>query len=101
MSKKKSLGSSPIGYTSQNSTMDFIPDLGVSSSKSKVRDSSLTAISKEEEKDQEQESKKKKIVSYSLEAELVTKIKSIADKNNMYYSSLVNQALKSWIGQRY
>lgn len=98
MSKKKSLGSSPIEYRSQKSSMDFIPDLGVSASTQKTKKTSLQTV-KQEEKEQT-ESRKKKIVSYSLEAELVHKIKKIAQKKDMYYSSLVSRAVKSWISRQ-
>lgn len=102
MSKKKSLGSSPIEYKSQKSSMDFIPDLGVSTSTEKTKKSSFQPVNKQDKKQEakkDKEKKKKQIVSYSLEAELVSKIKKIADKKEIYYSSLVSQALKNWIGQ--
>lgn len=102
MSKKKSLGSSPIEYKSQKNSMDFIPDLGVTASKQKAKKSSFHPEDKQDKKQEvkkDKEKKKKQIVSYSLEAELVNKIKEIANKKDIYYSSLVSQALKSWIGQ--
>lgn len=99
MSKKKSLGSSPIEYKSQKSSMDFIPDLGVSTSTHKQKKSSLQAAESLEEEEQTNKNKKKKVVSYSLEIELVNKVKALANKEDIYYSSLVSQALESWIGQ--
>lgn len=105
MSKKKSLGSSPIGFTSKDSTMGFIPDLGVSPSKNKVSESpsaDIAEINRSQEKlaDTPQESKtEKKIVSYNLEVDLINKVKSIASQKEMYYSSLVSMALKNWIAE--
>ena len=106
MSKKKSLGSSPIAFKSEKSTMGFIPDRGVSKNK---KDNNTAVIAKNQTKDKrKQESRsssrtkakkknKKKIVSYYLETNLINKIKSIADNNDMYYSALVTSALKYWI----
>lgn len=104
MSKKKSLGSSPIGLKSKNSSMGFIPDLGVSKSKEKAKESSLVyERERQNEKIQngnkEKKEKKKKIVSYNLEVDLISKIKSIAEQKEMYYSSFVSMALKSWIAE--
>lgn len=83
MSKYKSLGSSPLGFQSNNGTMSFIPDLGVSKSK---------------QKDPEPEStSEKKTVSYYLELDLIEKVKSMATKKDMCYSALVSNALHRWI----
>ncbi len=98
MSKKKSLGSSPIGFKSNNSSMGFIPDLGVSRSRQtkKTQYSSSTTSNRQKPIPNEP---KKKVVSYSLEITLVDRIKTTADRKEMFYSSLVSQALKSWLAQ--
>lgn len=104
MSKKKSLGSSPIGLKSKdNSKMGFIPDLGVSKTKQKDKPPSLLS-GKENESEEVQEpvkqrKVKKKIVSYNLEVNLIKKIKSFAEKEEMYYSSFVSMVLKNWIAE--
>lgn len=108
MSKKKSLGSSPIGLKSESESMGFIPDLGVSASKQEVAKPSKgnigvkkqlkedTQSSQEQENDQPPE---KKIVSYNLEVDLVERIKSTARQKDMYYSSFVSMVLKNWIAE--
>lgn len=103
MAKKKSLGSSPIGYKSSNgSKMDFIPDLGVSKPS---RESSQQKKSKpkeetaEDHKNGEEKSTEKKIVSYNLEVDLIDKIKYRAKEKDMYYSSFVSKVLKSWLAE--
>lgn len=106
MSKNKSLGSSPIAFKTEKSSMGFIPDLGVSKTKQKKRKKEQVRISvnsrkstrktktkNDSEKDKEN---KKKIVSYYLEVDLIEKVKSVADQKDMYYSSLVTNALKTW-----
>ena len=112
MSKKKSLGSSPIGYNTDNgSKMGFIPDLGVSkqetdhpkaaperpslSKKKKSKQSRSTTVPSSENK-----KPKKKIVSYNLEIRLIDKVKSTAKEKDMYYSGLVSTALKSWLAEQ-
>ncbi|MGM0547434.1 MAG: hypothetical protein ACQEST_12020 [Bacteroidota bacterium] len=107
MSKKKSLGSSPIEFKSQKSAMGFIPDLGVSEKEQKSPQKEVTTISKTTQKKKEKKTKadsqdnakksKKKIVSYYLEIDLIEEVKSIADQKDMYYSSLVTVALKQWL----
>lgn len=108
MSKKKSLGSSPIGFQSESSTMGFIPDLGVSTkSEDKVVKPSKANRVEEQwprnkrpyNSDKQKQKPEKKIVSYNLEVDLVEKIKSLASKKDLYYSSLVSMALKSWIAE--
>jgi len=109
MSKKRSLGSSPIGFKSDDSSMGFIPDLGVSKSK-KHKDRNSTSSEEqvvnndsqeqaEEEPSNKQEKSKKKIVSYNLEVDLIDRVKTIAGEKDMYYSSLVSLALKRWIAE--
>lgn len=102
MSKKKSLGSSPIGFKSKSSTMGFIPDLGVSKkSEKKESNTSIAELNKatgnSSKKSKKEKQSKKKVVSYNLEVDLVDKVKVIARQKEMYYSSLVSRALKNWI----
>ncbi len=98
MSKKKSLGSSPIGFKSNSSSMGFIPDLGVSKSRQtkKTQYSSSTTSNRQRSSPSEP---KKKVVSYSLEVTLIDRVKNIADRKEMFYSSLVSEALKNWLSQ--
>lgn len=92
MSKSKSLGSSPIGFQSGNdSSLSFIPDLGVSSSEGSK--TSAPAFDQPEQTDEP----KKKVVSYYLEEKLINELKEYAEKNSVYYSSLVSQAIKEWL----
>lgn len=106
MSNNKSLGSSPFGFKKKKSSMAFIPDRGVAETKTKQKEpapvSSITKNSNPNNTEQpkEQEKSEKKVVSYYLEMELVSKIKSIADKEDIYYSSLVATALREWIAKR-
>lgn len=97
MSKNKSLGSSPIGYQTNSSSMGFIPDLGVSKSKDSKKSGYSSSIGKTQTSDTKKS--KKQIVSYSLEENLIKKVKTIADQKEMYYSSLVSRAIKSWIAE--
>lgn len=102
MSKKKSLGSSPIGFHSDNSTFGFIPDLGVSQARDNQlsQDGGSPAVQQMGDRHNgslESERKEKKIVSYNLEVDLISKVKTIADKRDLYYSSLVSLALKKWL----
>lgn len=97
MSKNKSLGSSPIGYSTNSSSMGFIPDLGVSKSKDSEKSGYPSSIGNTQSSDAKKT--KKQIVSYSLEESLIKKIKTIADQKEMYYSSLVSRAIKSWIAK--
>jgi len=103
MSKKKSLGSSPIGFHSENSTLGFIPDLGVSQSQDNTNTSHGNGNNREHNvinsRDSIRKSKKpkKKIVSYNLDVVLISQVKSIANDRDMYYSELVGKALKKWI----
>lgn len=103
MSKKKSLGSSPIGLKSKDNSMGFIPDLGVSKSKEKNGNCSLLSGKEKQSEASQQPIKKrkqkKKIVSYNLEVDLIKKIKSFADKKDMYYSSFVSMVLKNWVAE--
>ena len=113
MSKKKSLGSSPIGFsTSSRSKMGFIPDLGVSDRceeekkevvKTENRPSShLSIVSSKPAQTSKPEPKcvEKKIVSYNLEVDLIARLKAVADDKNIYYSTLVSNALKYWLANK-
>jgi len=105
MSNKKSLGSSPIGFHAEDSSLGFIPDLGVSKSTTenfKTVDVNRGDLSTEFDNDHENTNNQKinkKIVSYNLEVDLITKVKLLADKKGLYYSTLVSKALKSWIAE--
>ncbi len=111
MSKKKSLGSSPIGYKSDNgSKMGFIPDLGVSKpdtspnpstpkSRTSSQKSTPTKPNSSSKSSPKKEKPEKKIVSYNLEINVIDRIKSTAKEKEMYYSGLVNKVLKSWLAE--
>lgn len=109
MSKKRSLGSSPIGFKSDDNSMGFIPDLGVSkakkdrSSSSQSTDRTTNGSTKNGQTGQEtskkQKKSEKKIVSYNLEVDLINRIKTLAQEQDIYYSSLVSSALKQWIAE--
>ncbi len=117
MSSKKSLGSSPIGFSglSQNSYR-FIRDLGISKKNSQKDGSgaagkvtNLKPLQHRAEKRSkadppatvrkrsEHEPTEKKIVSYYLEIDLINQLKELADNRGEYYSSVVSKALQSWI----
>jgi len=113
MSKKKSLGSSPIGYKSDNgSKMGFIPDLGVSKPEKEKESTVSNKRSSSQKKQSEKQSPnnsttsdegkktKKKIVSYNLEVGLIAKVKARANEEGMYYSGLVSKALTSWLAEQ-
>lgn len=103
MSDNKSLGSSPIGFKSGDDRLGFIPDLGVETKKS---DHSVS-LSKSEKKSVDsavnptdnttKENSEKKIASYSLDKNLVAKLKRIAEEHNIYYSKFVSDAIQHWI----
>lgn len=103
MSENKSLGSSPIGYKSKkDSTMGFIPDLGVSQSPKEkpAAEKKVTNSSKESSgSSQKKKTEEKKVVSYSLEASLIDDIKATATDREMYYSTLVSKVLKKWLAE--
>lgn len=110
MSKNKSLGSSPVGLNSNASSMGFIPDLGVDDSKKETTTTTSGSSVKERKKEElhtqsdkkstrKEKKNKKKVVSYNLEVELIDKIKSIANQKDIYYSTFVSMALKSWISR--
>jgi hypothetical protein len=108
MSKKKSLGSSPIGYSAlgaERSSFHFIPKTRISQNKEnepalavkedegQIRNTSRTGSSMSEE----METPEKKITSYYLEVELIHRLKIMADEKGQYYSSLVNEAIEYWV----
>lgn len=107
MSKKKSLGSSPIGFHTSSASMGFIPDLGVSKSRHTPSEpqpessylSKATPVETREKPEPMPDTTEKKIVSYNLEVDLISRIKAIANDQGIYYSSLVSIALKTWIDQ--
>ncbi len=88
--------------------MGFIPDRGVSDKK---KDTDTAVITTKQNRDERCENgnndtsrknekkNKKKIVSYYLETDLIDKVKSMADKKDMYYSALITVALKNWIAK--
>lgn len=115
MSDKKSLGSSPIGYSTTGvDSYHFIPDLGVSVKEESKQEASASPYhqqkaddkpyngsdssrqKKGDKKDQD-ESPEKKIVSYYLEKGLVERLKALADDKGVYYSTLVNDAIRAWV----
>lgn len=105
MSKNKSLGSSPIGYSALSngeSSYQFIPDLGVSSSDSTSQSTVSTLDRKSNETShsdskREEDSPDKKIASYYLEVSLIDRLKTMADEQGSYYSSVASEALHHWI----
>jgi hypothetical protein len=114
MSKKKSLGSSPIGFSSLGvDSFEFIPSIDIATTQSAEADSSIedrengyrcgkkydelfTDRSTKQNIDTE-EKVEKKIVSYYLEEELVDRLKRVADEKKMYYSTLVSNAIYYWL----
>lgn len=89
MSKGKSLGSSPIGFQSDNGALSFIPDRGVSSEQKRSSYKEKAAQNETEEK--------KKVVSYYLEESLISKLKHAAEEEDIYYSTLVSNAIREWL----
>lgn len=103
MSDNKSLGSSPFGFNNEKSTMAFIPDRNVAKTKERPKEP-VSVVSTQSDSTPEQSPKpkedqksEKKVVSYYLEVDLVDKIKSVADHEDIYYSSLVSMALREWL----
>lgn len=116
MSKKKSLGSSPIGYSSLGvDSFEFIPSIELESDTNREEDSysngnsrnvqtfardgydSLFSNTSDPQKENEQV--EKKIVSYYLEEDLINRLKKVADENKMFYSTLVSNAIYFWLEQ--
>lgn len=117
MSKKKSLGSSPIGYSSLGvDSFEFIPSIELESDSSREEDpysngngrnvqtfardayDSLFSNTSDSQKE-ENEQVEKKIVSYYLEEDLINRLKKVADENKMFYSTLVSNAIYFWLEQ--
>lgn len=94
-----SLGSSPVEVEpNKRPKYDFIPDLGVSKSQQSSSSQSGSKGSSKSKQDQLTDSKsKKRIVSYNLEVDLISRVKRAAKEEEMYYSSVVSQALKNWL----
>jgi hypothetical protein len=104
MGKKKSLGSSPIGFQSDNGSMNFIPDLGVAEKKEEApkyytKNRREQANGHPDKSSETNDSPEKKIVSYNLEKNLIQQVKDLANKKDMYYSTLVSKALRHWIAK--
>lgn len=97
MSKKRSLGSSPIGFGT-NGSLSFIPDLGVGESRERT---SSTRVSRESEIFEQavstEDMPEKKTVSYYLEVDLIEKVKSLSQQKQMCYSAFVSDALSRMI----
>lgn len=129
MSKKKSLGSSPIGYSSLGvDSYEFIPSIDLPSKEthedidssgngrgtglhpkdtksgapdyeSLFTDRPTSGYSDERKSEENDLPPEKKIVSYYLEEELVERLKAVADRKKMYYSTLVSKAIYCWLEQ--
>lgn len=112
MNKKKSLGSSPIGYSSLgDNSYHFIRDLGVSPQNELVQSDSVSSATagyfeSNDHKNQGNgsdsdqggnEKTEKKIVSYYLELELIDRLKNLADDQGSFYSSVVSKAIEAWV----
>lgn len=97
MSKKKSLGSSPVGYSdtgTSTSTFSFIPDLGVSERNLKEPDNQeLTGGNASNG------TPNKTVVSYYLEEPLTERVRRLADDLETTYSAIAGRALDSWISR--
>ena len=109
MSKKKSLGSSPIGYSSLGrESFEFIPTITkpdkTVSSQSLTSEASNNAQTNGNQHYSQLsvsgENVEKRIVSYYLEEHLVERLKRVADERKMYYSTLVNHAIYLWLESR-
>lgn len=93
MSKKKSLGSSPIGL-STSGTMGFIPNLDQNNPKTSIGEEN-TANTSPCVSDSKTPSKiEKKTVSYYLDTRLIAKVKTTARDRDLCYSALVSNVLK-------
>jgi len=116
MSKKKSLGSSPIGYSSLGvDSFEFIPSIELASDTREedkyssgnggkvqtfARDAYDSLFSHASDSQNEgNEQVEKKIVSYYLEEDLIKRLKKVADENKMFYSTLVSTAIYCWLEQ--
>lgn len=111
MGKKKSLGSTPIGYDINRTSYTFIRDIGVSEPKARsdqngegggLKDRATGQAVSEAKlagKDKKQNSGQsdKKIVSYYIEVELIDRLKQMASEQDSYYSAVVSRAIQAWI----
>jgi len=88
MSRKKSLGHNPLGFSGfdQNS-------LGFIGTKSHQHQSNTHENHHHDQKGHVD----KKVVSYYLEVKLVRRLKRIANSEGRYYSSLVSEAVENFI----
>ncbi|MDR8391623.1 hypothetical protein NC796_10755 [Aliifodinibius sp. S!AR15-10] len=104
MDKKKSLGSTPIGYNVNPTNYSFIRDIGVAKDNNEVVEEEVSngnmksvTSSKSGEEREEDQSVEKKVVSYYLDVNLVSKLKKMADEKGSYYSTVVSKAIRAWI----
>ena len=113
MEKKKSLGSTPIGFNVNPTDYSFIRDIngnGGTKENGSVNengtDKAVESLSKSQKSqtgeissssEEKEETSEKQVVSYYLEVTLVNRLKKIADQNGSYYSSLVSKAIRDWI----
>jgi hypothetical protein len=89
MTKKKSLGHIPLGYSmTGNATFDFIPDRSTPETVSV--DEPVEGLMKEQE---HPEASKKKVVSYYLEEDIINRLRRVADDTNESYSSVASAAI--------
>ncbi|NGP76381.1 hypothetical protein G3570_07045 [Balneolaceae bacterium YR4-1] len=110
MSKKKSLGSSPIGYSSLGrESFGFIPTINKSEESSSKESFSSDSMVVENQNSgnvhstnssESTEDVEKRIVSYYLEKPLIDRLKRVAEERKMYYSTLVNHAIYLWLESR-
>lgn len=106
MSKKKSLGSSPIGYSSPGrDTFEFIPSISTETAGTESYTTEYNSSPNEHgeceagSSETTTDNTEKKIVSYYLEEQLIDRLKKVADEHKMYYSSLVSKAIQLWLDQ--
>jgi hypothetical protein len=89
MSKKKSLGHIPLGYSmTGNATFDFIPDR--STAEAPGVEEPVEGLMKEQV---HPEVSKKKVVSYYLEEDIINRLRRVADDTNESYSSVASTAI--------
>ncbi|MFW6157606.1 MAG: hypothetical protein ACOC4S_02065 [Balneolaceae bacterium] len=95
MSKKKSLGSSPVGYSDTGtSTFSFIPDLGVAEKNVKETDNQELPKG-----NSSNGTPNKTVVSYYLEEPLTERVRRLAEDLETTYSAIAGRALDSWISR--
>lgn len=102
MSNKKSLGSSPIGFKSNERSLGFIPKLDDSEKDTPAKKEQISR--KRKGKESSHESAKpvkaeKKTVSYYLDTRLIARIKSVAGDKDICYSALVSKLLHGCLSE--